>query len=208
MHFGPDPNNPPPPMERHPISVAFKRGDKVESHSFQAMGVADVSLLNLTLRTAKAEPQRALDAMLRIIARAMDNDDGVPAQWEPRELPQRAVVNQPAVQPRGFSTYDQHAPDGYPRQADPFAHHSAMGPGDTRVVTEPEWSGPCFRGPDGNIYPMDRVEEFTDVARGSSRRRWLHCMETDDELSIDEGTLKDMFEWITKLAGKGRTPAS
>lgn len=65
-----------------------------------------------------------------------------------------------------------------------------------------------FRAPDGTILPFDRAAEFTAFAAGSSRRRWLHLINEDDEIETNVDDLMELYKFLISLAGKGRTPKS
>lgn len=57
-----------------------------------------------------------------------------------------------------------------------------------------------FRGPDGELYPMAEAEKFLEFTAGSSRRRWLHLMQDDDEVTVDGKALTKLYEWLVGLA--------
>lgn len=60
-----------------------------------------------------------------------------------------------------------------------------------------------FRGPDGRIHPMDKAAAFLDIKAGSSRKRWLHLMDRDEEATVDIDALAKLLEFLMELAGKG-----
>jgi hypothetical protein len=56
----------------------------------------------------------------------------------------------------------------------------------------------AFRGPDGKIYDLtdtEAIEKFQKIENGSSRRRWHHLMEEDDDLSIEVDDLMEILDW-------------
>lgn len=61
-----------------------------------------------------------------------------------------------------------------------------------------------FRGPDGRPHPWDKAESFLDLAKGSSRRRWLHLMNEDEDASVEIDDLTQLLQFLMELAGKGR----
>jgi hypothetical protein len=65
-----------------------------------------------------------------------------------------------------------------------------------------------FRGPDGELYLLEEAAKFTAFEAGSSRRRWLHLIEEDDEIEVHRDDLMDLYKWLIGLAGKDLTPKS
>jgi len=63
---------------------------------------------------------------------------------------------------------------------------------------------PKFRGPDGKLYPLSRAEEFEAVSAGSSKRRWDHLMQDDEDAIVDMKDLTDIFEYLVGLATNDR----
>lgn len=66
----------------------------------------------------------------------------------------------------------------------------------------------AFRGPDGKIYELadsEAIEKFQKVENGSSRRRWHHLMEEDDDLSIEVDDLMDILQWSIEEASNRPT---
>lgn len=155
-----------PPAERVPFEFTVLRDEEPETHEFRAKVIIDASGLAHMFHANQESPERSLVGLFRIIARLIDNKDGVPAQWEPTPLP-------------------------LPKE-----------------VKEAEEAQLKFRGPDGEIYPMAEAVQFTAFEAGSSRRRWLHLMEKDDEVYVREGDLLELFKYLVTLAGKDRTPKS
>jgi hypothetical protein len=64
-----------------------------------------------------------------------------------------------------------------------------------------------FRGPDGKIHEWSRADTFLEVGNGSSRRRWLHLMNEDDDAAVDLETMQKLAEFAMEIAGKDRTRA-
>jgi hypothetical protein len=71
---------------------------------------------------------------------------------------------------------------------------------------EPEISR--FRAPNGKFLPVEKAEQFTDPAKGSSRRRWLHLMNVDEDAEIQQETITDLLKYLTEVAANRPTPAS
>lgn len=65
-----------------------------------------------------------------------------------------------------------------------------------------------FRGPDGKLYPMEKAPVFLDLARGSSRKRWLHLMNVDEDAAVEDTSLVKLVEFVTEVAAKHPTHAS
>lgn len=59
---------------------------------------------------------------------------------------------------------------------------------------------PVFRipwGPDkGSLVPMVNADKYLDSEVHSSRRRWLHLMESDDDAIVEFSDLTELFEWL------------
>lgn len=72
---------------------------------------------------------------------------------------------------------------------------------------------PSFRVPygqaKGEIWPMDRAQEYLESEVHSSRRRWLYLMEEDDDAIVDFEDLNKIFEWIiAEASGKASAASS
>lgn len=59
---------------------------------------------------------------------------------------------------------------------------------------------PKFRAPDGKLYTMDKTAQFTDPAKGSSRRRWDHMMFEDDGVTVDIEVIGSILEDLVEVA--------
>lgn len=90
--------------------------------------------------------------------------------------------------------------DGVPAQWSPTA------------LPPPKNAGPRyqakFRGPDGKLYPMSETAQFTDPAKGSSRRRWDYLMFEDDGVAVDASLLGQIVQDMIEVAANRPTPAS
>jgi hypothetical protein len=56
-----------------------------------------------------------------------------------------------------------------------------------------------YRGPDGEIYAFTDEEaeaEFADHKNWTTRRRWIHLMEEDDEAEVELDDLMEIVEWV------------
>jgi hypothetical protein len=65
-----------------------------------------------------------------------------------------------------------------------------------------------FVGPDGDPIDQAAVDKLATFEAGSSRRRWLHLLEEDDEVIVDASALTKLFEWLVGLAAGRPTPPS
>ena len=113
-----------------------------------------------------------------IMPRMIVNDDGIPAQWEYRELPAKVVR--------------QEIPSG--------------SPGEVAVLGTVDDGDPVphFRGPDGQIYPEPDRKRFEEFAAGSSRRRLFNLMFVDENVKVHMQTVADIMKDLFEAAGKGR----
>lgn len=78
-HFGPQ--GAPPPIRREPFEFTVLRDEVPETHGFQARITADVTGLAKVFEAMKGDGSDAIPQIMRMIARALDNKDGVPARW-------------------------------------------------------------------------------------------------------------------------------
>ena len=60
----------------------------------------------------------------------------------------------------------------------------------------------------GEIWAMDKAEDYLASEVHSSRRRWLHLMEDDEDAIVDFEDLNKIFEWIIKGASGKASAAS
>jgi len=67
---------------------------------------------------------------------------------------------------------------------------------------------PKFRGPDGKLYTMDKAPQFTEPAKGSSRRRWDHMMFEDDGVTVDIEVIGEILEDLVAVAAERPTVGS
>lgn len=183
------------PAPREPFEFTFIRDEVPETHHFQARARADMVSLASTLLAAKASPERAMPEMLRLISRMLDNKDGTPMRWEPVPVPVEDV------------------PGNGARQSQPGAPNYEWATQGTIAEVAPEDESEerprVFRGPDGELHTFDQVEKFTAFEAGSSRRRWTHLMEVDDDVEVDAQDLMELFEWLVGLAaGRPTRPSS
>jgi hypothetical protein len=58
--------------------------------------------------------------------------------------------------------------------------------------------------PDGSEVDIAEAQKFAAFEAGSSRRRWAHLMETDDDVEIEFEQIMQVFEYLTSEAANGR----
>lgn len=151
-----------PTYNRVPITFRYLKDEELATQEFQLLAKKmDVNVANRLLSRADSD-ELAVGELIGLVARYMDNKDGVPLQWMPRQLAPKPDEDPPVKR---------------------------------------------FRGPDGEIYDWEYAESFLDPEQGSSRRRWLHLMNDDDEASVEDTSLVGLLEFLVELAGKDHTPA-
>lgn len=76
------------PVRREKFTFRYVRDDEPESQVFTALAVTDMAALAKLFSDAENEPDQAVVGMIRLIAKLIDNSDGVKAGWKPKVLPQ------------------------------------------------------------------------------------------------------------------------
>lgn len=84
-HFGPTSTAPVP---REPFTLTVMRDDEPEDHQFNARAMTDVTGLATVLTLGDKHAEKAIGGVMRIIAKMLDNKDGVSASWRPEVLPE------------------------------------------------------------------------------------------------------------------------
>lgn len=67
---------------------------------------------------------------------------------------------------------------------------------------EAEWE-PSYRGPDGVIYPFSdtaTMAKWQDQANWTTKRRWLHLMNDNDDAIVALDDLMEVAEYVIELA--------
>lgn len=65
-----------------------------------------------------------------------------------------------------------------------------------------------YRGPDGKIYELTddaTLDKFQKVENGSSRRRWIHLMEEEDDLTVEAEDVMEVLQWAVSEASNRPT---
>jgi len=70
------------------------------------------------------------------------------------------------------------------------------------IVEPDDGSEPWFTDPNGDHTPVDLLPAYETFDAGSSRRRWVHLMEADDEVTVDAGQITRLVRKLMEIAGK------
>lgn len=57
-----------------------------------------------------------------------------------------------------------------------------------------------FNDPAGNRTPVAELPKFLTFEAGSSRRRWVHLMEYDDDITVEIELLDEVFQYLMEEA--------
>jgi len=72
----------------------------------------------------------------------------------------------------------------------------------------PSFEGKEFIAPDGERHPAVHLDRYTSFDAGSSRRRWAHLMDVDEEIQVEHEQVVAVFEYITSEAADRPTQRS
>lgn len=67
---------------------------------------------------------------------------------------------------------------------------------------------PWFTDPNGDHCPADMLPAYEAFEAGSSRRRWMHLIDGDEEVTIEAAQILALANYLMELAGKDRTKKS
>jgi hypothetical protein len=185
-----------PPAIRETFEFTVQRDGVDEDHQFTAVISLDFIGMVHMFQASKTDSMAAAQGMLRLVYKMLDNTDGVPNKWEPKELPRPklAAVLEPTAWPPATGELDVLDPP-----AEPEPEPAASLP-------------PVFRSPygvtKGELLPMDRADEFLEHAAGSSRRRWRELCLDDDEVTVRMEAIQGLFEHLMGLAAGRPTERS
>lgn len=76
------------PVAREPFSITVMRDEEPITYEFRARVMTDVTGLASVLTLGDKHAEKAIGGVMRIIAKMLDNKDGVPANWKPEVLPE------------------------------------------------------------------------------------------------------------------------
>ncbi len=189
-----------PPAKREDFEFAVQRDGEDELHTFTAVVNLDFVGLVQMLWNSKNDPSMAGQGMLVTIAKMLDNTDGTPNKWEPEVVkpPKRErapQVVQVELGPGGSTSH-------WPGEVGTLAVDSDED--DVEEELPPVFRAPC--GPEkGELLPFERAEEFLRHEAGSSRRRWREVLLDDDEVSVKQEAITELFEWLMGLAAERPT---
>jgi hypothetical protein len=165
------------------FELDFWDGTRSERHAFKAFPVLDAIGLAEVNRLA-ARAATSMDAVLKIknhIRTMLADDDGTPAEWEPTQLPPTAYV--PAAD---LVTW-------------PMDHETEPEVGIVGALDDPD-PEPQFLAPDGTVHPFRDAEKFLAAEAGSSRRRWVHLIDGDNNLTVEYKTVMKLWQWLVSQA--------
>lgn len=75
-------------------------------------------------------------------------------------------------------------------------------------VVSPDDGEPWFTDPNGDHTPAEMLPLYEEFSAGSSRRRWAHLMDVDDEVTVDFKQVTDLMQDLMAIAGKDRGKSS
>lgn len=117
------------------FDVEFSRNGEPYVQTFQPLAVIDAAALSMAMRGSR-RPDQGLEGMLRFIRKMLADDDGVPANWEPKLYrqadpdPELAAApaddNPDADRPRFMG------PDGHPHTYDDLGKFQDFDAGSSR----------------------------------------------------------------------------
>lgn len=187
-----------PPARREDFEFAVQRDGLDEVHTFTAVVNLDFVGLVQMLWNSKNDPSMAGQGMLVTIAKMLDNTDGTPNKWQPEVVKPPAFraprVVEVEVGPGGDTSHWQGEIDRVAAEEDEAEQEELP----------PVFRAPC--GPEkGELLPFERSEEFLRHEAGSSRRRWREVLIDDDEVSVKQEAITELFEWLMGLAAERPT---
>lgn len=156
----------------------------------------------LNVARAEREPALGMSAIRNMIRRSLVDDDGVPAGWRPDPLDE---IDEDTHVPSGTPGVVESG-DAWPERAGQLAPTSRAG--GFGQLPPGEHPADWFKGSDGLLYAMTdeaALEKFTAREAGSSRRRWDHLMDRDDESVIQMEDLMEIVRWLAAQASERPT---
>jgi len=79
-----------------------------------------------------------------------------------------------------------------------------QGPVAAKKGADPDGPVEYFIDPDGKRQSPDELPKFFAFEAGSSRRRWAHLLQHDDDVEIEIDQVTDLFEWLASEAAGQR----
>lgn len=67
---------------------------------------------------------------------------------------------------------------------------------------------PWFTDPNGDHTPAEMLPVYEAFEQGSSRRRWMHLMDNDDEVTVESEQILSLMKDLMEASGKDRTKNS
>lgn len=165
-------------VEPYEFGLEFYRDDEPEIHMFKAYPVLDAGSLNLTMG-AGSQPEKVIEGMVRSVRKMLADDDGTPANW---------------TLARYEAALEEHD-DG----SDEYAAEVDSAP----VLDED--APPLCRGINGEPIEWEQAQKLMLPEAGSSRRRFVHLMDVDDDLVLEAEQLRTVYQKLIGRAGKRPT---
>lgn len=167
------------PRKTYEFGLEFYRDGAPEVHEFKAYPTMDAGSLNYTL-SGSHKPERVIEGMVRTIRKVLADDDGTPMGYRP--TPYVAPRPQPEDGEDG-----EHAHEIVPAAEEPELE-----------LTELD-DDTLFIGPDGEPHDAEFIRKAMEFDAGSSRRRFAHLMDVDEELILHPDQLQTVYQ---RLLGK------
>jgi hypothetical protein len=127
-------------------------------HTFRARPRMTYKRIREVMKAQRGGGIESLTVFENMIRRALLDDDGVPAKWEPE--------------------YE--------------------GKGKERRLV----------GPGGDLLPIEDLPDLQALEAGSSRRRWQHLMDVDDELEVELEEIQAAYETLVEAVSDRPTQSS
>lgn len=151
--------------------VTFTDDGGTNTHKFTLIPIIPAGQVTAIMDALDDEPERMFGLVARLLARVLDNTDGVSANWK------YEIYLEDADEAAGDDGND--GDDGVQRPA------RFVGPDNELYY----------------VHAIERRAEFEDIANGSSRRRWLALMDPANETeAVQLADMMDLAKWVVGLA--------
>lgn len=196
------------PQKVWEFGLEFYRGNTPVVHEFKAYPAMDAGTLAYTL-SATHKPERAIEGIVKSIRKMLADDDGTPADYQPRRYqpPAPEDEDETSYQERhgtepanGLSDVGD-MPEGWQDAARAGWQDNPVAQGAGPVTPElqnqdddPEEDDTLFVGPDNEPITAEQVPEVMRFESGSSRRRFAYLVDEDDSLTLDLEQLQTIYK--------------
>ena len=179
--------NKPGPRNVYEFGLEFYRDRDAEVHEFKAYPALDAGSLNYTL-SANRKPERAIEGMVRTIRKMLADDDGTPLGYKP-------TVYRPPVDVQAVANAVAHAVAEVDNEDGPAPDHEEHEPVSDFEEVEVDELDPdtLFVGPDEQPHDREFIAKAMAFEAGSSRRRFAHLMDVDEELTLHADQLQKVY---------------